>query len=86
MTYKEIPIEQIKMTLTQMAGCYLNDVIWIPLSPLETERIASHFREKALKETESYLGQGLYRQLCDYFEGIVVEYKKRREEIQKGKD
>lgn len=80
MRYSDIPAEQINMVLTDFAGCALNDIIYLPISPIKLEFMAAHFKLRALAEHESYRMQGWYRELSDHFERIYDEWKKRTDQ------
>ena len=76
--FNDIPIGEINMVLGQTTGCYLDDIIYVPVSPQLVEFIQINFKEQALREGKSYEAQGFIRKVADHFERVHLEYKRRR--------
>jgi len=72
-------IEFVKVELRpEVEGCYFKDKIVISLTPAVVEHIATQYKELALRESDCYLRQGTYREICDGFKVILEKWKSSR--------
>ena len=69
--------------LGKQLGSMFNDRIVIEIPPFMTDVIGSTFEELALREGGSYIRQGEYREICDYFREIFRERQRKRLEKDK---
>jgi len=69
-------IEFVKVELRpEVEGCYFKDKIVVSLT---LEHIATQYKELALRESDCYLRQGTYREICDGFKVILEKWKSSR--------
>lgn len=66
----------------EVEGCYYKDRIIVSLTPAVVEHITTQYRELALRESDCYLRQGTYREICDGFKEILREWKSSRAALQ----
>ncbi len=84
MTDEKIDIRLLEIKFGDEMGCLWNDTIYAPLTPARIEEICLRYKDLALKENQNYVAQGFYRDMSDFFNKLLQEWKRRRSGVRGG--